>query len=251
MYGIYFALLIFVCLVAASLGCLYNYERLAPHSRQEDTHGVVKLAANIFVVMTSLVLGLMVNSAKNTFEAIDHNIHSFATALILLDKSLRAYGDETRDTRRWLATYGERALVGTWPGTGAPLIEDKEAERLLDGAEASLDAIKPNGGDRLAAWIDVHARMQKVVELRWALVEDSESSIPVALIVMLMLWLTLIFASFGYRAPRNRVVICTLVVAAGFISASVYLIMDMDMPFSGPMQVSAEPIHRVLRYMGR
>jgi hypothetical protein len=47
------------------------------------------LVATLFVVMTSLVLGLMINSAKNRFEAIDRDLHAFATNLILLDRMMR------------------------------------------------------------------------------------------------------------------------------------------------------------------
>jgi hypothetical protein len=251
MSEILFALLIFLCLVTASLGCLLNYARLPLRQRQEDTHAVVKLAANVFVVMTSLVLGLMINSAKNTFEAIDHNVHTFATTLILLDKSLREYGPEAAETREQLYSYGRRAVVGTWPSKGKPLIDDPTAEKLLNKAETSLNAIKPVDADRLLVWNEARGRMQSIVELRWLLAEDSEGNIPSPLIIMVVTWLILIFASFGYRAPRNHIVIITLVVASALISTSMYLIMDMDVPFSGPMQVSSSPMHRALAYMRR
>ena len=75
-----------LCLAAASLGSLVVFERLPARYRADDTHNVVRLAANIFVVTTWLVLGLLLNSAKNTFEAVDRNVHAFATDLILLDR---------------------------------------------------------------------------------------------------------------------------------------------------------------------
>src|SRR5580765_1224158 len=61
-------LLLFLCLVAASLGSLVVSKRLPARYRQDDTQDVVRLAANIFVVTTSLVLGLLFNSARNNFE---------------------------------------------------------------------------------------------------------------------------------------------------------------------------------------
>jgi hypothetical protein len=38
------------------------------------------------------VLGLLLNSAKNTFEQVDHDMHTYATDLILLDRTLIQYG---------------------------------------------------------------------------------------------------------------------------------------------------------------
>ena len=42
-----------------------------------------RLVVNLFVVMTSLVLGLMMNSARNTLETNNRNIRTLATDIIL------------------------------------------------------------------------------------------------------------------------------------------------------------------------
>ncbi|TGT00181.1 DUF4239 domain-containing protein, partial [Mesorhizobium sp. M8A.F.Ca.ET.213.01.1.1] len=85
---------------------------------------------------------------------------------------------------------------------------------------------------------DAGPQLQKVIELRWVLAEQSEGAIPGALIALLVAWLTLIFASFGFRAPCNATVVATFVVSAALVAAALYLIMDMDIPFSGPIQIS-------------
>src|SRR6478609_1997055 len=132
MHPTFIAAIVFVCPVAAGFGALLISERFPPRYRHDDTHNVVRLTANIFVVTTSLLLGLLLNSAKNTFEGVDSNVHAFATDIFLL---------------------------------------------------------------------------------------------------MLGAWLVLIFGSFGYRAPRNAVVLGTLVAAAFLITTSIYLVLDMDVPF--------------------
>jgi len=89
---------------------------------------VVRLVGNLFVVMTSLLLGLMLNSAKNTFETNNRNIRALATELVLLDRTMRALGPEAEDARRHLVEYVHTAL--------------KEANVLEESpqAEASLEA---------------------------------------------------------------------------------------------------------------
>ena len=193
------------------------------HHRQEDTHNVVKLAAHIFVVMTSLVLGLLINSAKSTFESVDRNVHAFATELILMDEALRQYGPDVANTRQRLITYVQQAVNGTWPAQGAPIIDDSRAEQLLDDVGDSLRAIKPDA-EKVELWRNVQQSYQNVVRRRWSLVEESEGALPTPLLGMLVAWLFLIYASFGYRAPRNMVVVSTLVVSAFLISGAVYLI---------------------------
>jgi flagellar basal body-associated protein FliL len=115
MESIWIALAIFVCLLSASLMMMmmmmmHWYPKLSARHRDEETNTVVRLVANVFVVMTSLVFGLMINSAKNTFEAIDTNMHAFATGLIIFDRTLKSYGDTAQGTRTKLAAYLEHAI---------------------------------------------------------------------------------------------------------------------------------------------
>ena len=235
---------IFLCLVAAAISSLLISARLPARYRDDETHTIVRLAANIFVVTTSLVLGLLINSAKNTYEAVDRNVHAFATDLILLDRSLRHYGPEALGVRKQLAVYLHQAVEGTWPASGTPVLDDSAAEHLLDEVGNALSAIRPSDPVRAELWRRAEINYQNVVKRRWVLIEESEGTIPAAFLVMLVTWLVLIFASYGYRAPRNAVVVTTLVVAAFLIAGSIYLILDMDVPFSGPIQISPAPLQR-------
>lgn len=93
---------------------------------------------------------------------------------------------------------------------------------------------------------DARQQFRQIVQQRWVIVEQSEGAMPVPLVGMLVAWLVLIFASLGYRAPRNSVVITMFVLSAFLISASLYLILDMNVPFSGPIQVSDHPLRSAL-----
>src|SRR5690348_17304985 len=135
------AILIFGCLVVASLGSLFVHGKLPSHHREDDTHHVVRSIANIFIIMTSLVLGLMVNSAKNTFESVDRNIHAFATTLIVLDRTLVQYGAGAEETRKRLFVYTERAARSARQDDTP--IADRVSEQMLNDTGKSLTAIKP------------------------------------------------------------------------------------------------------------
>jgi len=201
------------------------------------------------VVATSLVLGLLLNSAKNTFENIDRNMHAFATDLILLDRTLRHYGPETSAARQQLAAYVRRAVDGTWGAGRSPEAEDRAAERLLDEVGEILLTLRPSDPARVELWRDAHTNFQNVVKRRWVLIEESDGTIPAPLLVILVMWLVLIFASYGYRAPHNAVVVTTLVLAAFLIASAIYLILDMDVPFSGAIQISPAPLERAVEQL--
>ncbi|WP_181956568.1 MULTISPECIES: DUF4239 domain-containing protein [Mesorhizobium] len=241
-----FAAVIFLCLAAAPMVSMAIWPRLPARHRDDDTNAVVRLAANLFGVMTSLVLGLMINSAKNTFESIDHNVHAYATEMILLDRILRQYGPETDAVREPLTAYVQRVAVGSSRTNETPVVANQLSERLLTEIGTRLNALAPADAARGSILQDARQRLQKVLELRWVLIEQSEGAIPWPLIAMLVAWLALIFASFGFRAPRNAITVSTFVVSAVLIAGALYLILDMDVPFSGPIQISPAPLERAL-----
>jgi len=243
------ATFVFLCLSAASLGALFCYERLPEHQRQDDTQKVLHLIANIFVVMTSLVLGLMISSAKSRFDGVNQDVHSYATQLILLDRMLLLYGPEAGDTRQTLLAYTERAANGQWTAEGR--LSDKTSERLLEDVGTCLRALEPNRDPQLSIWNDMREQYRKALELRWGLVEQAEGSLPRPLMLMVVAWLVLIFAVFGFRAPRNAIVVTGFIAAAALMGGAIYLIVDMDVPFEGPIQVSPAPLQRALTEMRR
>ena len=79
--------------------------------------------------------------------------------------------------------------------------------------------------------------------LRLGYEQAKQPSVPAdAVRVVLLLWLTVIFASFGLFAPRNATVLAVLAVCALSVAGAVFLITELDNPFEGLLKVSAEPM---------
>jgi hypothetical protein len=230
---------------AALLGFLSKTKLPSEHS-QDDTRSVVRLVANLFVVMTSLVLGLMLNSAKNTFETNNRDIRTLATELILLDRTMRALGPEAEDARRHLVEYVQTSL-----NRSNILEEDPQAEASLEAAGSSLRAIRVSDEQKVALWNDARQLYRQVVQQRWVVLDQYGGTIPPPLITVVILWLAIIFASFGYRAPHNTIVTASFFLAALLISATLYLILDMDTPASSMTQASSLPFQRALAQLQR
>jgi hypothetical protein len=231
--------------MAAALVGLF-VDAIRPARGQEDTKTTVRLVANLFVVMTSLVLGLMMNSAKNTLETDNRNVHALSTDFILLDRTLRALGPQAGEARQHLIEYVQISLY-----ENSIVEEDPAAETSLDAVGASLRAMQLSGDHQVSLWNDARLLYRQVVQQRWVVVDQSGGAIPTPLIVMLIVWLMVIFASFGYQAPHNRIVMSSFVVAALLVSAALYLILDMDSPVSGLAKTSNVPFQRALAQLQR
>ncbi|MCE9612888.1 MAG: hypothetical protein K8T26_01340 [Lentisphaerae bacterium] len=70
------------------------------------------------------------------------------------------------------------------------------------------------------------------------------------LLVVVVLWLTLLFLSFGLFAPANPTAVVALMVAALSVSAALFLILELDRPFDGLIAISNEPIVKAMSYLG-
>jgi len=244
MFEIIISVLVGLALIVASLGSGRLYRRLPEKHRSGDTEEVVRLIANIFVVLASLALGLMINSARTTFDDVDKAVHAYATQLILLDRTLRQYGPETADARRHLRAYVDQAARRMKQSD--PMLASRSAETLLEDVGDGLRALAPTDPDHVALKERAEHRFETVYEMRWSLVEQSEGTIPLALIVLMTCWFILVFASYGYRAPQNSVMTTSFVVSAVLLAGTVYLTLDMNIPFDGTIQVSPTPLERAV-----
>src|SRR4249919_2069107 len=91
----------------ASAGCIFTgallglaLQRFLPsHHLSKETQDVVKLSAGTIATLTALVLGLLINSAKGSFDTINNSIVQTSVKIIVLDQALATYGPETKPAR--------------------------------------------------------------------------------------------------------------------------------------------------------
>src|SRR5215471_21824028 len=75
---------------------------LPAHHLDADSKDAVKIGAGMLATLTALVLGLLVSSAKSSFDAVNTAIASGGAKIIMLDRTLAKYGAEAQGTRQQL-----------------------------------------------------------------------------------------------------------------------------------------------------
>jgi uncharacterized membrane protein len=245
------AAIVLCCVLAGSLiGMWLSYRLPEPH-RSAASHDAIKLATGMLSVLAALVLGLLIASVKNSFDTTDTQIRQFAATLILLNQTLADYGTETAEARGMLRRYTDRALADNWPeDKAAPIrMEDVEAGKLLDGARSAILALPAGDPRREALRSGAASLVDDALKTRWLLIERAESSIQPLFLEILIAWITLIFVSFGYNAPRNATVAGSFFLSAVALAACIFLIVEMDTPFEGKITVSSMPMRNALAHM--
>ena len=189
MHEVLIAIVTVFCLLSAAIGGLLCSAKLRSRHLQDDTNATVRLVANIFVVMTTLVLSLMMNSARNTLELNERNVHALATDLILLDRLMRSLGPQAEQAHQHLVEYVQTSL------TDSNIAEkDPQAESFLGAVGESLREIRPSNDQQTALWNDARQLYQQAVQQRWVVVDASSGTIPAPLIILVIAWLVMIFA---------------------------------------------------------
>src|SRR5207248_2573592 len=89
-----------------------------------------------------------------------------------------------------------------------------------------------------------------VGQMRWLLFEQTESSISLPMLIVLIAWLAIIFTSVGLFAPPNATVIVALMLSALSVAGAIFLILELDMPFDGVIQISPAPMRNALNHLG-
>src|SRR5262245_32930301 len=91
-------------------------QRVLPRRHlDKETQDVVKLSAGMIATLTALVLGLLVSSAKNSFDTINTAVVQVSARIIVLDRLLASYGPETKPAREALRRSTADSVELIWP----------------------------------------------------------------------------------------------------------------------------------------
>src|SRR6516165_1009086 len=255
-------LLLVILLGSAAFG-LFARPFLSEAHRSRETTDFVQLVVTMLVTFVAVVLGLLTSSAKASFDQVGNELKGLSVALIQLDRSLRQWGGEAETARQLLREYTAAVIAGTWRqekrlgvGDGASLansgsIGSPALGDLLSRVELDIRRLEPQDPMQRRLAATCVAQFERLMQLRWRLVEDSGGSISTPFYVILAFWLVVVFASFGLSAPRNLLSYATVTLGALAIASAIYVIVDLDRPFDGIFRVSSQPLRDALGELGR
>lgn len=244
-----FAAFVCGCVFIGSLVGMSIRARLPPTHRDKATEDSVRVAMGTLATLTALVIGLLVASARSSFDTRASEITQMSGDIILLDRTLVQYGNDAVESRHFLRRYTRHVAQLTWPDEFGHS-EEHDGWVLLEGMQTRLRDLTPT--DEAHRWLrsralDVSGLISRT---RWLLDVQRANSVPLPFLGVLVLWLTVLFTSFGVFAPRNGTVIVAMLVSSISIAASIFLILEMDKPFTGLVRVPSAPIREALVRIG-
>jgi hypothetical protein len=247
------ALLTLACLCAGTvLGSLIR-SRLPDHHLRDDSKDVVKMASGMIATLVALVLGLLVSSSKSSFDQASSGVTQMGAMIILLDRALVRYGPETKAIRERMREQIATSIERLWPTDRRlkPSLAAVEHGAGMDDVLVMIEQLAPPDEARRAIRSHSLQTCSELVHSRWLMIEQAQNRPPTIFLGMLIFWLTVLFASLGLLAPRNLTTWSWLFVCAVSMAGAIYLILEMNRPLEGAVQISPAPLQKALSVIGK
>ncbi|HTL64787.1 MAG TPA: hypothetical protein VL305_07295 [Pseudolabrys sp.] len=240
----------FVLVLGGALLGMYSRRITSADHLRDDVKDVVRLSTGLIGTIAALVLGLLIASAKNSYDARTTQFKQITANVILLDLLLEQYGLDAQNLRGLLRIgvpiIVERITNEGRSGKSAPFETTSEAQRFV----ARIQDLKSNTEAQHALQVRIVNAAIQLAQSRLALFTQTHDSIPAPFLTILIFWLTIIFASFGLFVRPVPIVVITFVVGALSVSGALFLILEMDQPFAGLFQIPTDTLSNALAPLG-
>jgi len=225
---------------------------LAEHHLSGDAKDVVRLGTGLIGTIAALVLGLLIGSAKSSYDTQSTQVKQLTANIVLLDNFLEQYGPETAGVRNLLRRGVNILSDRMWresnsdPAKSAPF----EASAASEAFYLKLQELSPQNDSQRSLQARAIQLSTDIAQTRLLLFAQMGNSIPMPFLVVLIFWLTIIFASFSLFAQPSAIVIGSLFIFALSAAGAIYLVLELGQPFAGLMQISSAPLRNALAPLG-
>jgi len=246
-------LVVLACVFGGALLGMHLRTILPEHHLSDASKDVVKVVAGLIATLAALVLGLLVASGKNSFDATNEAFRQSGARVILLDRTLAQYGPETNDVRALLRSGFAARIDQLFPKDASQRsrLDAIQGTVALEGFAQKLRSLSPQTDTQRALQSRAVEIVDSIAQARWMQVEEQENTIPTPFLVVLILWLAAMFASFGLFAPRNAIAVAALFLGALSLSGAIFLVEELNDPLGGIISISRAPMDKALGLIGK
>jgi len=107
--------IIFSCIFGSAMLGMWLRSVLPEHHLDAENKDLMKLGVGLIGTMAALLLGLLVASAKSSYDTRSTELTQMAANTVLLDRSLAHYGPSTAEIRSGLKVSVTRMVDQLWP----------------------------------------------------------------------------------------------------------------------------------------
>jgi hypothetical protein len=258
------SLVVFIAMCGSATIGFFIHSRLPERHRAPESIALVQLMITLLVTFTAIVLGLLTTSVKAGFDTAYSARGDDAAQLAQLDRCLRDYGPDTAPLREQLRGYVATVIASTWPDEARPVgvafVDPAKMPRIgespllsdvLSEVGRGIHGLQPTDAFHTTQLGACVGQYSDVLQARWKVIEGARPSFSPPFYWVLVIWLSILFGSFGLTARPNTMVATVTVLCALSITIAVFVILDMDEPYGGLFGVPSTAMRNALADMMR
>ena len=232
------AVLALTVAIGLAIGGLMIVRRSVALSTLERHNDVAGFIIAVIGVLYAVLLAFVVVISWQNFDHA-HQIASGEAELVSgLYRDASAFQPQTAGIRQDLDTYARSVVTKEWPAMAKHQREDRRTDAALDAIWAGYRGFTPQNPTQEAFYADSIRRLNDLQSHREDRLDSASSTLPG------QLWWVLIAGGvitigftyfFGVRNLGAQILMVASL--AGMISLTLFLILSLDLPFSGDLAV--------------
>jgi hypothetical protein len=253
MNAVVIGLITFGCSYGAAIVGLTLHSRVPERHLDSDSKDVVKLVLGLIATLSALVLGLLIASAQSSYSTQSGNVQKLAVSVAVLDRVLELYGPEANDTRELLGQAVAAAHDQIWTAdrVEAVNIDPSKTRYEANRFASALEGLAPKSDAQRHLQAQALQLSQTIGETRSLMFGQAGSSVSWPFLVVVIFWVSVLFLGFGLFARFHATVAIALMIGSASVAAAIFLILELSRPYTGLIQLSDEPLRKVLVQIGR
>ncbi len=241
---------VFAFVFGGALLGMFIRKLLPKNHLSDDSKSIVMISMGLVATMTALVLGLLISSAKSSFDALSSEITGASSKIILLDRTLAYYGPETKEARDLLRSAVAGMLDRMELKESANPSQLRASNREVNSLHDKIQGLLPKDDRQRSFQAEALSILKEIRQTRWLIYEQQSTSISMPMLIIMVSWLTALFISFGLYAPANGTVVTSLLVSALSVSGAILLMLELYTPYHGLIKISSATLHAALTQLG-
>jgi hypothetical protein len=228
-------------------------QRVLPEAHMTSgSRDMIGAVMGLITLLLALVLGTLVGSGYGFFAVQKANVEALGSRAILLDMALEDYGPEVAPIRQGMQNAIKSAYKAIWGG-GDVDTEALKVPAYLTGFKRlnrDIAALAPKtpAQQQLLGTIALNANIIEQTRLLMSLQLASPISWP--LLDIVVSWAMLLFCGFGVLSRLNSTSLVALFVGAFSVASAVFLILELNQPFTGMFRVPSASVVETIQSFG-
>ena len=197
---------------------------------------VIRLGAGFLSTLSAVPISLMIAEAKNSYDAQAAHFRTLAAYLVETDQLLVQHGPETTKIRNLMREAVPAAIDRIWREKRSANQDTAfTSNSLAEQINSAIATLSPASDAQRALKRRLEEASTEIARTRLVMFADGDRVILTAFLLILIFWLTAVFASYGLFVEPGPVVIAGLLILALSISSALFPVADLSQPFVGLM----------------